>query len=166
MLSGMKKLGVVGATFLALSTAACGSSDDDSAASAPTVSCNPQELKVSGTLDGTQVELVRATSGYAFVNKISASPGSADVTTPQGSLSLEFNKLVANGQSGPARGSFVDSEGALSIGNCETGDFVSTISMDAGGSAFHFTLRGLRHEPYCSGAAVVGELNGCVASSQ
>jgi len=159
MLGGMKTLGVVGATILALVTTACSSSSDGPAT--PTLACGSQELKVSGTLDGEGFDLVRRGSGYAFTNKIGADPGTMDVSSPQGALSIEFNKLIANGASGPARGSFTDTEGALSVGNCESGDFVSTLSADADGNGVHFTLRNLSREPYCGGAAVSGELSGC-----
>jgi hypothetical protein len=39
---------------------------------------------------------------------------------------------------------------------------ISTLVVDADGNGVHFTLRDLSDEPYCGGAAVTGELSGCL----
>jgi hypothetical protein len=145
-------------TIAVLLLTACGSSDDDN----PGIACGEEQLKVTGTIDGLDVSLTRATTSYTFINKLGDAPGAMDASTEQGILSLEFNTSTANGQSSPARGSLVDAEGSLSVGNCATGEFSSTLTMDASGNGIHFTLRALHREPYCSAAAVTGELGGCM----
>jgi hypothetical protein len=161
----MRTNALLGGLILLSSVSACGGSDDDAPVGGG-LTCAPSELRVKGKLDGVDVSLVRPTNGYAFINKLSAdSLGTLDVATEQGSLSLEFNMLTANGDSSPARGSLVDAEGSLSVGNCESGDFASTIAIDADGDGVHFTLRSLHREPYCTGAAASGQLDGCVHQS-
>ena len=145
-------------SLVVLLLTACGSPDDGN----PGITCGEEQLKVVGTIDGVDVSLTRATTYYTFVNKLGDAPGTMDASTAQGMFSLEFNTLTADGQSSPARGSLVDSEGPLSVGNCETGEFSSTLTMDANGKGLHFTLRALHREPYCSAAAVTGELGGCM----
>jgi hypothetical protein len=162
----MRISGVAAALGLALATTACSSSSDDGAAETNGLVCGEKELKVAGTLDGVAVNLMPSVTGYAFQNKYNDEPGSANATTAQGAFALEFNKSLFDGESGPARGSFSDTDGALSVGNCETGDFVSTLTMDEDGNGLHFTLRGLQREPYCNGAVVAGELSGCLGFSQ
>jgi hypothetical protein len=158
----MRILGVAAALSLGLGTMACSSSSDDGSPETNGLACGENQLKVTGAVDGADVNLVRSVTTYAFQNKFTDDPGSADASTAQGTLSLEFNKSLFDGESGPARGSFTDTEGALAVGNCETGDFVSALSMDADGNGVHFTLRSLKREPYCTGAAAAGDLSGCL----
>jgi hypothetical protein len=158
----MRAAGLILGWLLAMGLVGCG----DAAGDAAKLTCAPKELRVAGMADGNDVNLVRPVTTYAFANKLGAAgPGTVDASTAQGSLSLEFDMLTIDGGTSTARGSVVDADSSLSIGNCATGNFVSTLTVDADGNGVHFTLRNLNHEPYCGGAAVTGALSGCLGFS-
>jgi len=141
----------------------CGSDDADANGGNTTasLSCAAKQLKAAGNINGQALSVERGVTNYRFENKLTTAPGRVSATTANGSLLIEFNRLTADGQSSPARGNFTDD--TLSIGNCETGDFVSTLTADADGNGVHFTLKQLVEAPYCSGDATTGaELSGCV----
>ena len=151
----------------ALTLFACGGSDDPTP---PT--CQSGQLKITGTVDQTQVVQTLSPNGGYFQNGgIDTGSGPQDgkyiaELTQNGSqvpvVQLTFKKLVADGQSADALG-FVDlsSVGGPNVGNCETGDLVSTISIDADGNGGTFVIRDLHDSPYCSGASRSGALAGC-----
>jgi hypothetical protein len=156
--AGMRQARLFAGALVALAVAGCGGGTDDG----QRLTCGQEELRLEGTVDGATVSVVRATMGYAFANKLGDAPGTVDATTAQGQLAIEFSQLTADGGHSPARGAIVDSEVALDVGNCETEGFVSTLDLDADGNGAHFTLRQLKHAPYCTGAAATGQLSGCL----
>jgi hypothetical protein len=107
------------------------------------------------------IDFTEMVTTYAFANKFGGAPGTLDAMTGAGKLSLEFNQLTANGDSSPARGSITEA-GLLDVGNCATGDFVSTMTVAADGNGATFVLRQLNRNPYCGQQPVTGELRGCV----
>ena len=74
-------------------------------------------------------------------------------------MRVEWPTLVVNGDSVEARGTLEDA--GISAGNCLTGPFPSTLTMDAEGGGGTFVLRGLLSEPFCGGAALEGQIVGC-----
>jgi hypothetical protein len=156
----MRSPGTAWALALALALVGCVGA---APGGAPSVTCGEKELRVEGTLDGTDVSLVRSVDSYAFTNKLDATlPGTVEASSAEVTFLLEFDSLVFEGGSSAARGSLMDIPQGLAFGNCETGGFVSTLHKDADGGGVHFTLRELSHEPFCGGRAVPGELNGCL----
>jgi len=141
-----------------------GSSDrSDSNGTGDALTCAPKELRVRGQIDDVPVDLEETTTGYSFENKVLEPPGSLRAPFATGRLELEFDKLTPNGGSSTARGFLRETDMGLSVGNCDTGAFVSSLSISDDGTTIHFTLRQLAHEPYCSGSAAKGELTGCFA---
>jgi hypothetical protein len=142
--------------------AAC-SGGSDSNAPGGDLACAPKQLRVQGHIDDMPVDLDEAASNYVFENKIGDAPGNLTASFATGQLKLEFDKLTPDGGSSDARGFLQETGSALSVGNCETGAFVSSLSISSDGKTIHFALTHLAHEPYCSGASVTGELGGCFA---
>ena len=56
--------------------------------------------------------------------------------------------------------------GGVHAGNCDTGEEVSTYSMDKDGDGATFVLRGLHSDPYCSSPELSGAIAGCLRFSQ
>jgi hypothetical protein len=173
MLGPMRYVRLVLTMALSLTAAACGGSDrgasdlgaggDGGGGSASTPRCADGELRVVGSIDGEEVNIVRKVIEHRFVSK-SGELGTVDARTAKGTLSMVFEGvMVADSASSDARGAFVDAEGAISVGNCETGDLVSSLTRYEDREGFDFSLRDLHREPYCTGAEVSGVLNGCMS---
>jgi len=136
-----------------LTLAACGSDDID----AP--ECAAGQLRVV-TPDSDEVF---TPSSALWVNKLGADNGRLEVSTAAGDhVLVEFDELVANGDTTQARG-YVTLASGLDVGNCETGGFVSLVSP-RGDSLYVFELSSLHVAPYCSGAAYDGSITGCYRS--
>lgn len=105
-------------------------------------------------------------TGHAFVNKLGSELGYLELgdfgVTGGTHVKLEFDKLLAEGASVDARGSFVV-EG-IAAGNCETGSFSGRLTDFGGG--WKFTLVDLRAAPFCSGATFSGSFAGCTKTNQ
>jgi hypothetical protein len=158
---------IVLAALAAASLLGCGGTSDPTP---PT--CQPGELKVIGTLDGTAISqnLSPITSGFGqpYTGADGPKEGSYSAGILDGSghpitvVKVAFSKVVVNGGTTDARG-YVDFTplSGPSAGNCETGGFDSTLSMNPDGNGGTFILRNLNASPYCSGAAKDGVLAGC-----
>jgi hypothetical protein len=133
-----------------------------SAPSAPSaasdVGCELGELHVQGTLDGRSVDERATSSQHSFRNKFDEELGHLEVTAEDLSLQLYFDRLLPNGASAPARGSFASA--SVDAGNCET-EYPGTLTLDDDGEGATFVLTELRAPPYCTGAPVSGMLEGC-----
>jgi len=155
--------------LMGLALSACSGDGEDGAAE---LACEASQLRYSGKLDDRQFDITRVVGNYRFENKLSASPGRlvaswSTQTVGDWQLEISFDQLLANGESGPARGWLGDPDEALEVGNCETGELVSTLSMDGDGDGAHFVLSGLRTgQPFCTGPLHVGELRGCIGFSE
>jgi hypothetical protein len=125
------------------------------------LTCELEQLRLRGSIDDAPIDISETASGFAFANKVTAAPGSLDVTIASGDFKLEFDMLTAFGGTSPARGFIKHDPSALSVGNCETGPFPSTMSISSDGNTINFSLSKLLHEPYCSGKAATGTLSGC-----
>ena len=90
-------------------------------------------------------------SGYLEVNRGDSS----------GELYLEWDELVANGDSVSARGHVIATTG---YGNCVSGPLDSEIAMDDDGEGGTFQLRHLRVGPPFCGEEISGEIAGCFRS--
>jgi hypothetical protein len=138
---------------------ACGGTSDPAP---PT--CAAGEVAITGTVGDIHYDDRRAANPSVFVNAINSEDGSYQAGSSDGGtfVKLTFHELLIDGHSVPARG-FVDlsDNGGPNVGNCETGDLPSTISMDADGNGGTFVLRDLHDSPYCSGASRQGALAGC-----
>ena len=146
-------------TAILVLLAACGGGLD-----APT--CADGEVTVRGDLGGGVVEDSRGGSTqYTFINAFGGNPGSLDIGFVDGAaLHLEWEELVANGDSVPARGALAFG-GELDVGMCETGPYSGTLEMDDDGDGGRFQLVDLHTAPYCTGAAVDGTVTGCFRST-
>jgi len=146
---------------LALGAAACGGSSGDSGNAGASLTCAPKQLRVQGSIDGMPIDINEMATGYAFVNKLGDSPGSLDAPLTNGELKIEFDTLTPFGGKSSARGFIKDGGASLSVGNCETGPFSSTMSISSDGNTMSFSLTQLVWEPYCGGQAATGDLSGC-----
>jgi hypothetical protein len=147
------------AVVLVLALAGC--SSDNSTNSRPTLVCDVKQLRLQGSIDDAPIDISETASGFFFANKVSAAPGSLGVTLASGDFKLEFDTLTAFGGKSAARGFIKHEPSALSVGNCETGPFPSTMSISSDGNTISFSLNNLLQEPYCGGQAVAGSLSGC-----
>jgi hypothetical protein len=142
---------------IAIAVLACGCGADD--LDAPD-DCAVDELHI---VHGARDERMTVTN-HIFVNKIGADPGVLNVgSSGTGSTfaEIEFNKLIANGDEGAARGRVTLPSG-LDVGNCETSGFSGRIFVDDG--YYRWELVELHEAPYCSGAKVTTALGGCYRS--
>ena len=143
--------------------AACGGSDGG--IDAP--DCDPGTLVATYTKDGRTEHIEAGGGGFAWVNKIGDDNGYFDYTSVGLHIRLEFDKLVANGDTTDARGFLSDEnigDTGLDVGNCETGGFDSKVSPQ-GDSLYIFELSNLHAAPYCSGASFGATISGCYQSS-
>ncbi len=142
--------------------AACGGGGPG-AADLPTCTM-AKEVHATGQVGTTFYIFVGAVTGYAFVNAIAGRNGTLDVDMDFGArkLHLEWATLIPDGGSAPARGDLDTGTSAtdFAFGNCATGGLSGTIFVDGDGQG-RFVLRELHQKPYCSGASVDGELDGC-----
>jgi hypothetical protein len=147
------------AALLVTTAAACGGGGPD----AP--DCGAGQVIASGDPDGGQLGISFTADNYSFVNALGGAPGTLDAqmsgtgTPPQ--LHLEWEELVADGDSTDARGNIVDGAG---YGNCDGGPLDSTISIDAEAGGGTFVLRHLRMGPPFCGEEITGEIVGCFKS--
>src|SRR5688572_27229131 len=99
-------------------------------------------------------------TGHAFFNALGGEPGTLQLSKSSGAgpsmvvIRVEFEDLLAQGATVPARGfvTLVDQE--IDAGNCETAGFSGRISDI--GDGWKFTLEDLHASPYCSGASLSG----------
>ena len=73
----MRRARFLAATLVTLVLAGCGGGTNGGE---PLV-CGQGELRLEGTVDGTPVSVVRATTTYAFANKLGDAPGTVEATT-------------------------------------------------------------------------------------
>ena len=138
-----------------------GCSSDNSVSSGATLMCEVKQLRLQGSIDDAPIDISEVASGFIFANKVSAAPGSLDVTLGSGDFKLEFDTLTAFGGKSAARGFIKHDPSALSVGNCETGPFPSVMSISSDGNTISFSLDKLFQEPYCGGKVATGTLSGC-----
>ena len=137
----------------------CGSGSDN--ADGGDLTCSAAEFKVAGNAGGTPVSEIMAVAGQALFNVPGDNGCYVNVYFDGGGrLRLEWENTLPDGLSAPASGSVnLETHGSINLGNCSGAGFVSEISMETNGVSF--VLHNLREAPYCSGAAVSGELSGC-----
>lgn len=155
--------GPVLALGLALSSAAatgCGGDDDFDA---PT--CADGEVRLEGTIDGGSESAAQSGfTSYIFVNALGDQLGTLTVNFGgEEMLYLEWPDLIANGDSGDARGSVAFA--GLDYGSCDDDGFPGTIRLDQDGDGGAFRLTALHPAGDCAAAAVDGELTGCFRTS-
>jgi hypothetical protein len=142
--------------LVAVALAACGSGDDGDF---PT--CVPGALTVIGTVDGAQHEVTFFPTSHAFSNIGPDAEFTASVAGSSGSVSLAWGASVLDGDSTAARGQIDLPASSLVAGNCDTAALSGRLLMNDEGGGFRFVLRDLHASPFCSGAAITGELRGC-----
>lgn len=133
----------------------------------PPEDCAPGELHYIEDLSldgGAASGEGRATfSGFIFFNAINGEPGGlavGDSSGPDGEgIRLEFDQLIAIGR-GSARTRGQIKLGDLEAGNCETGEFVGSISQPTD-DLWLFTLVDLHAAPFCDGPAFSGSFAAC-----
>jgi hypothetical protein len=122
---------------------------------------------VEGAIAGESFESDASIQLYSFVNKLGeAEPGMLQLGLGSGDVVLlEWDRLVANGDSVDARGTvdFSASSG-VHYGNCESDGFPGTLHMDEDGDGGAYRLRRLRAEGSCSASQEDGEIVGCFRS--
>ncbi len=153
----MKRIQLAAAALLMV--AACGGGGLDAPA------CADGEVAVRAELGDQVIEDSRGGyTSYGFINAFGDNLGTLTIGFGDGSsLGLEWEELVANGDSVPARGALAFG-GELDVGMCETGPFSGTLEMDDDGDGGRFQLVDLRSAPYCTGLAVSGTVTGCFRS--
>ncbi|HTM21851.1 MAG TPA: hypothetical protein VL172_15125 [Kofleriaceae bacterium] len=141
---------IIPATIL---LAACGGGGFD----APACDADEVTIRLSND-DGVMEDSQGPISQYGFVNAINGQNGTLDITVGvSATLHLEWQELVANGDSVPARG-VVLFGGELDVGTC---DFTGTLAVDDDGNGGTFELTGLFAQPPPCTTAVAGTLTGC-----
>jgi hypothetical protein len=142
-----------------LACAACGGGGADP----PT--CGAGQVVAEGDPGGGGFATSFTADNYAFINALGTDPGTLDAQeTGTGTppvLHLEWDELVANGDSVAARGSIIAGAG---FGNCDAGPLDSTLTMDDDGNGGTFVLRHLRMGPPFCGEEITGEIVGCFRS--
>jgi hypothetical protein len=126
--------------------------------------CAAGELRYAGTLDGLPVSGVEDLSGHTLVNLASGGLNCylEVYFTPSGKLHLEWPQTVLDDTESAGAGSLnLAAQGGLNAGNCNGAGFPSSFTLVEDGA--RFTLRELRAAPYCTGAAIAGEIRGCAA---
>ncbi len=143
-----------------LLVAACGGGGLDAPA------CADGVVAVRAELGEELIEDSRSgLTSYGFINAFGDNLGTLTIGFADGStLSLEWEELVANGDSVPARGALAFG-GQLDLGMCETGPFSGTLEMDDDGDGGRFQLVDLHTAPYCTGTAIEGTVTGCFRSN-
>jgi hypothetical protein len=134
---------------------------DGSAQSTP--NCGINEIVITGTVDGLDIDERLDLSGHLWTNKLGDNLGTGKAQSAAGAFVVDvaFNKLVSVGETAAARGEVdLSSTGGIKVGNCEDAGFPSTITSRADG--FDVVLEDLRAAPYCESASVVGTLSVCV----
>ncbi len=178
----MRKVLLLLVSGLLLSVAsACNGDDDDDAGdddddgdTPPSITCDAEDtLKLESNVYGSSLSIVTANGGGTFMNAGGEDVGYLDISLVYGSGSefgvayvyVEFEDLIMQGGSSEGRGYVIDSARNLSVGNCETGGFVSRIwSIDTeeeGAEEYRWELKALKEDPYCTGDSVSGTATGC-----
>ncbi len=131
----------------------------------------PGQVAFTGTVDDQPVDERLTGLTTTFENAFGGgTTGTLEITfSADGAdrLFLEFSTNIQDGDSSEARG-FIDlsGQGKISAGNCNIEGFFSTISLNEESDAGlprggTFILRGLRAEPFCTGAQMSGTITGC-----
>lgn len=153
--------------WLLLLLAACGGEDDDGTGDGAddgtdVPACSPGTVVIEGTVGGLPLDATIHQTSAVFVNALGDSPGYLEIGGEEGTMRLEFETLLATGDSGDARGTA--DLGALGTwGNCE-GSLPSTITLGDDDSGT-FVLREIHADADCANPAEEGELVGCWATS-
>jgi len=110
-----------------------------------------------------------AIGSHIFVNKLSADdPGELMLfatTTPQDPLvDITFDRLIANGASGSARGAVNLVDLQLDAGNCD-GEPADGVLDVAGGGGYSFSLGHLHAGATCDGEVLAGSFAACYQSA-
>lgn len=149
-----------------LALVACASDDTTTPTPDPLMlpECVLDEVHIVGTLDGMAYDEHVVTSGHVFVNQLGSSPGYLDVfDATRRFMELQFEEVIAAGQTKAARGWVSLPDRAFEFGNCETSSGLpSLIRQGADTDTGGFVLRMVRQAPYCTAApALSGELRAC-----
>lgn len=128
---------------------------------------NPGEFVLEGELDGRAVTVSRAYSGFLFANALGGTgtleiDADADGSAGSPKILVNFNKLIGYGEETAASGTVELTGDDVVAGNCEGTGLSGRIFQSDDGSSYGFVLRDLRASPFCGGAAIAGELRGCI----
>lgn len=125
--------------------------------------CADSEVQATGDPAGGELATRFTVTQYIFVNATSGSTGYLEINRGDsaGELTMDWDELVANGDTVPARGQLIAGTG---YGNCVSGPLDSELTMDADGEGGSFRLRNLRAGPPFCGEEVSGEIAGCFRS--
>lgn len=101
-------------------------------------------------------------SNHAFINKISADPGTLDIggSLDTAHVHLEFEKLLTSSNTVPVRG-FVSIDADLDFGHCDTAAPTGRLSELASDDGWELTLVELHRAPYCETAELAGSFAAC-----
>jgi hypothetical protein len=131
--------------------------------------CAPGEFAAVGAIDGANIDVRVSANGMFFGNAIGGSVGTLTLSGLDGVIMVEWDALVSDGASTPARG-LVDlsmSSGPV-VGNCfEEGFLPGTFYKDdinGDGGAFVFT--DLVEGADCTARSVSGELMACYRQAE
>jgi hypothetical protein len=123
------------------------------------LACAKGEVHIAGQMGGTQIDQRWPFKGI-ILNQAS-NPKNASITFGSGGqISLQWDGLLANGQSAPAKGSILLPDGPLAGTNYCLGDGSTVKLLESAGE---LRLRGATKGTSCPGSAIDGELEGCWA---
>jgi hypothetical protein len=149
----------------ALAASACGSGGNSGPDGGDGgLTCGPLAFALQGEVEGQPVAEQATVAGQALVNVPSGTlPCSLNLYFEGGGrLRLEWAQTAPNDTPTPATGSInLEAHGKLNYGACDTEGYLSEMTLLSSG--VRFTLRKLHEAPYCTGAAVSGELTGCAS---
>ena len=133
--------------------------------------CQSREFSVKGSLSGEacvadwcgQVSEQVDIAGFALVNEVTDTGCHLNLYFAGGGrLRLEWDQPLSVGQTTTTAGSVnLEVQGGLNVGNC-----AQSSQMTLQENSVEFTLKELHLAPYCSGAAISGELHGCASLDQ
>ena len=155
------------ALLLGMTLAAGCGGDEGADFEAP--SCGDGQVVITGTVDGQAADAQSPIEGYLFVNALNGDPGtlaiggSGNTGNDPPIVSINWDKLVANGQAVDASGAVdFSASGGVHVGNCDgQPGRPGILRMDADGDGGEFLLRDLYQGADCSQPAVDGEIRGC-----
>ena len=124
--------------------------------------CAVGEARAAGDPAGGELMTQFAITQYVFRNAIGGT-GYVEINrgNSAGELTMDWDELVANGATVPARGQLIAGTG---YGNCVSGPLDSELTMDADGMGATFRLQNLRAGPPFCGEEVSGTIVGCFRS--
>ncbi len=156
-----KLISFAGIVVLLLSGCGSGADNADGGVDGGDLTCAAAEFKVTGNVDGALISENMVVAGQALYNIPGDNGCYVNIYFEGGGrLRLEWENTLPDGQSAQATGSVnLETQGGINLGNCSGAGFVSQVTMETGGVSF--VLHELRKAPYCSGAAVSGDLAGC-----